>query len=431
MLFLCVQAVVRRVVCDLTLESRSGYHLAAGQNISVDLQLYTTQRQSLMLNLTLTYQGKHSVNQDHVHNLNQTFNHDDADHENNQNHDQTEDHNLNQNQTYSHELDHFYNFTLALELNHNQTHGHDNDDHTMSLQFTHTLSLSSYPQLSSPLHLCSSYGQTSCHLQFHLHYPLPSTVGQYTLSATVFSLSDSAVPLLSACLPCPLVVYDRIRTLWPAGTWSAVVPSRSELNLTVTSQADHMGSKVLWTVARGNTTVLNRITEGWTVTMTFSIAGTYLVTVKAFNPISWVGFHTHFLVQDPVGEFLLNIPRVVTVNCPTAALFTITTGSNMSVVVLTNTSVLYQNNSYTAGEEVTVGLLFDCTGTTEVKVRAENLVSSKNRSVNVCVQLVRKWSHTVTMDITLPPVTWPSLALSTKVNGKEKCNSQVLYSDSR
>nr|XP_046146915.1 polycystic kidney disease 1 like 1 [Oncorhynchus gorbuscha] len=410
-------AVVRRVVCDLTLESRSGYHLAAGQNISVDLQLYTTQRQSLMLNLTLTYQGKHSVNQDHVHNLNQTFNHDDADHENNQNHDQAEDHYLNQNQTYSHELDHFYNFTLALELNHNQTHGHDNDDHTVSLQFTHTLSLSSYPQLSSPLHLCSSYGLTSCHLQFHLHYPLPSTVGQYTLSATVFSLSDSAVPLLSACLPCPLVVYDRIRTLWPAGTWSAVVPSRSELNLTVTSQADRMGSKVLWTVARGNTTVLNRITEGWTVTMTFSIAGTYLVTVKAFNPISWVGFHTHFLVQDPVGEFLLNIPRVVTVNCPTAALFTVTTGSNMSVVVLTNTSVLYQNNSYTAGEEVTVGLLFDCTGTTEVKVRAENLVSSENRSVNVCVQLVRKWSHTVTMDITLPPVTCPSLALSTKVNG--------------
>lgn len=100
-----------------------------------------------------------------------------------------------------------------------------------------------------------------------------------------------------------------------------------------------MGSKVLWTVARGNTTVFNRITEAWTVTMTFSIAGTYLVTVKAFNPISWVGFHTHFLVQDPVGELLLNVPRVVTVDCPTAALFTITTGSNMSVVVLANASV--------------------------------------------------------------------------------------------
>ncbi|XP_045066252.1 polycystic kidney disease 1 like 1 [Coregonus clupeaformis] len=409
-------AVVRRVVRDLTLESRSGYHLAAGQNISVDLQLYTTQRQSLLLNLTLTYQRKHSVNQDHVHNLNQTFSHDDADYENNQNHDQTEDHNINQNQTYNHELDHFYNFTLALELNHNQSHGHGNDDHTLSLQFTHTLSLSSYTQPSSPLHLLSSYGQTSCHLQFRLHYPLPSTVGQYTLSATVFSLSDPAVPLLSACLPFPLVMFDRIRTLWPAGPWSAVVQSQSELNLTVTSRADRMGSKVLWTVARGNTTVFNRITEAWTVTMTFPIAGSYLVMVKAFNPISWAGFHTHFLVQDPVGDFLLNIPSVVTVDCPTAALFTITTGSNMSVVVFANTSVLYQNHSYTAGEEVTVGLLFDRTGTAEVEVRAENLVSSENRTVNVCVQLVRKWSHTVTMDITLPPVTGPSLALSTKVN---------------
>ncbi|KAL1006596.1 hypothetical protein UPYG_G00074250 [Umbra pygmaea] len=403
-------AVVRRVVSHLTLGSLSGYHLGAGQNVSLDLHLHSTQSESLLLNLTLTHQGEDVFKRDLVHIQALKYVH--PDHGRDQNHDQTEGHNLNQNHPHIRELDHFNNFTFRFKCSRHCSQCHRDGHDTLSFVSTHTLT-STLPTVG-PLRLLSTSSQTSCNLQFHLHYHLPTIVGQYIFSVAIFSRYNPTVPLLSASLP--VMAYDCISSILPAGPWSTVVITRSELNLTVKSQAGHLGSNLLWTVVRGKTTVLNRTTEAWSSVMSFPTAGRYLVMVKAFNPISWASFHTHFLVQDPVGTMVLNIPSVFVVNETTRVLFTITTGSNMTVVVLVNTTVLYQIHGYTAGSEVTLDVVFDHLGSAEVVFKAENLVSSENRSVNVCVQAARERSPVVAMDITATPVDGQSLARSTNVH---------------
>ncbi|XP_071384147.1 LOW QUALITY PROTEIN: polycystin-1-like protein 1 [Centroberyx affinis] len=99
----------------------------------------------------------------------------------------------------------------------------------------------------------------------------------------------------------------------------------------------------------------------------------------------------------------LNIPSVVTMKQPTSVLFTVTAGSNVTMALLVNATLLYRNSSYTTGAEAAAVLLFHHSGTVEVVLRAENLVSSRNRSVSVGVMSNRELS---------PPVSsneiWPS-----------------------
>lgn len=55
----------------------------------------------------------------------------------------------------------------------------------------------------------------------------------------------------------------------------------------------------------------------------------------------------------------------------------------MTVSLLVNATLLYRNSSYTTGEEAAVVLFFDHTGTAVVELRAENHVSSQNKTVRV------------------------------------------------
>ncbi|XP_068438427.1 polycystin-1-like protein 1 [Clinocottus analis] len=64
-----------------------------------------------------------------------------------------------------------------------------------------------------------------------------------------------------------------------------------------------------------------------------------------------------------------------------------TEGAHM---VSVNASSAYGNSSYAAGEEAMGVLLFNHTGTVVVELQAENRVSSKNKSVRVCVEGNRK-----------------------------------------
>ncbi|XP_070709442.1 polycystin-1-like protein 1 [Pempheris klunzingeri] len=137
-------------------------------------------------------------------------------------------------------------------------------------------------------------------------------------------------------------------------------------------------------------------------------AGCYEVTVKAFNPTSWASFCTHILVQDPVGELVLNAPSVITTHQNQSVSFSVTAGSNVTVSLLVNATLLYRNSSYATGEEAAVVLLFDHTGTVVVELRAENRVSSENKSARVCVEGNRKPSPQVTANPTWQPPTGQS-----------------------
>ncbi|XP_034428977.1 polycystic kidney disease 1 like 1 [Hippoglossus hippoglossus] len=193
-------------------------------------------------------------------------------------------------------------------------------------------------------------------------------------AAVCTSTSSAASPpqqdmLLSTALPQAFKVYEQICALRPSGSWMSAVPTHVEFSLEVVSQ------------------------------------GRYNVTVEAFNPVSRASFQTHILVQDPVGELELSVPRAIRTNQKHVVLFSVAAGSNVTVSLLVNATLLYRNSSYATGEEAAAVLLFDHAGTFPFELRAENQVSSRNKSVRVCVEENRKSSPQVTVDANWEPHT--------------------------
>ncbi|XP_078019104.1 polycystin-1-like protein 1 [Epinephelus lanceolatus] len=278
---------------------------------------------------------------------------------------------------------------------------HDNNscDHSLSQNhnniYCHEGTNSSDTPHFVPLCLLHTSNRSSCHLHLHLYCRLPTAAGQYHLTASLLSTSDPSSVLLSAVLPQPLMVYERICALRPSGSWRSAVSAHAEFSLEVVSPASRMGSRVIWTLSLDNVTLTSRTTEEWNMNVSLTTAGCYKVTVKAFNPVSWASFCTHILVQDPVGELLFKVPSVVTRHQKHFVFFSVAAGSNVTVSLLVNATLLYRNSSYTTGEEATAALLFDHTGTVAVELRAENRVSSQNKSVRVCVEGNRKPSPQV------------------------------------
>lgn len=185
-----------------------------------------------------------------------------------------------------------------------------------------------------------------------------------------------------------------------SGSWKSAVSTHTEFNLEVVGPASRMGSGVIWTFSLDNSAGMSRRTEEWNVNVSLTTAGRYKVSVKAFNPISWASFCTHILVQEPVGELLLNVPSVLMTNRKHPVSFSVTAGSNVTVSLLVNATLLYSNSSYATGEEAMVVLNFDHTGTVVVELQAENRVSSQNKRVRVSVEGNRKSSPQVRINPT-------------------------------
>lgn len=260
---------------------------------------------------------------------------------------------------------------------------------------------------------------SSCHLHLHLPCHLPTSAGQYHLTASVLATSDPSSVLLSAVLPQALTVYERICALRPSGSWKSAVSTRAEFSLGVVSASSPMGSKVVWTFSLDDVIVMSRTTEEWRINVSLTIAGSYEVALKAFNPISWASFCTHILVQDPVGELVLSVPSAVRTNRTLPVLFRVTSGSNVTVSLLVNATQLYTNSSYKTGEEETVVLLFRQTGPVLVELRAENRVSSRNKGLMVFVEGNRHLSPQVRVNPTWQPPTGPSPVHSLADNGED------------
>ncbi|XP_062235998.1 polycystin-1-like protein 1 [Platichthys flesus] len=150
--------------------------------------------------------------------------------------------------------------------------------------------------------------------------------------------------LHSDASPQAFKVYEQICALRPSGSWTSAVRTHIQFSLEVVSHGGRMGSR------------------------------------------------------DPVGELELSVPRVIRTNQRQAVLFGVAAGSNVTVSLLVNATLLYRNSSYATGEEAAALLLFDHAGTFPFEIRAENQVSSRNKSVRVRVEENRKSSSQVTVD---------------------------------
>ncbi len=394
-----LQAVVRRAVSDLRV-SVSGKQLTAGEGVSVDVELFTTMKHLLVLNLTLSAEHGSNGTKDHLSNTDGG----DFTNEDKNISDHTREMICQKNSNY-HECNKSNRGNISYD-NLNQNHSNISCHGGTHLY------------LSSDTHLRTS-NHSSCHLHLHLQCRLPTTAGPYHLIASLLSTSDPPSALLSATLPRALVVYERIRALRPSGSWQSVVSTRGQFSQEVVSPASRRGSRVIWTFSLDDVIVLSRTTEEWNVNVSLTIAGCYKVTAKAFNPISWASCCTHILVQEPVGELVLNAPSVITTNQKHSISFSVTAGSNVTVSLLVNATLWYRNSSYTTGDKATVVLLFNHTGAVVVELRAENRVSSQNESARVCVEGNRKPSPQVRVNPTWKPPTRHSPVHSLADNGEE------------
>ncbi|XP_044033057.1 polycystic kidney disease 1 like 1 [Siniperca chuatsi] len=393
--------VVRLAVSDLRV-SVSGNQLTSGESVSVDVGLFTTMEHLLVLNLTLNAEYGSIGMKDNLSTDGGDFSNDNkniSDSDNVDNHSSIIAHQENSN---DHDCSNSNRGNISYDHNLNQNICCHAGTHLHLCSDTHHF---------VPLRLLHTSNRSSCHLQLHLRCRLPTTAGQYHLIASVLSTSDPSSVLLST-VHWALMVYEHICALRPSGTWKSVVSTHAEFSLEVVSPASRMGSRVIWTFSLDDVIVISRTTEEWNVNVSLTIAGHYKVTVKAFNPISWASFCTHILVQDPVGELFLNVPSVITTHQKHSVLFSVTAGSNVTVSLLVNATLLHKNSSYTTGEEATVVLLFDHNGTVVVELRAENRVSSQNKSLRVCIDRNRKPSPQVRDNPTWQPPTSQSLVHS-------------------
>ncbi|KAJ8376555.1 hypothetical protein SKAU_G00071350 [Synaphobranchus kaupii] len=423
-------AVVRRVLSNLTLETRSGYMLAVGQDCSLELEVFTTARQLLSFNITL------------------------------------------------------------------------------EPGFTHTHRLAdSSPGLraSGHLRLAHTYGPRSCQLNVRLFHRY-STVGFFPVSVTVFT----SIAMAHASLLQPLQVFKPIIDLRPALTWSTAIPTGVNSTLVAVSHADRTGSVLLWTISRGNATVMNQTTEDWFLMLSLKDVGQYNVCVRASNPISSASFHTpllvqdviselsllslspeyartgsvvtaqatvaagsnvtylwrfdtnrhivtssgtathvfsqpgvysvnvtakngvsqvqsnaiEFIIQEPAGGLTVHIPSTATAKNKNMMSFTAMRGTDLTVSVFVNESLIYSNDSYMTAVEVKLALVFEWEGTSRVMVRAHNHISSINSTTH---SLVIQGLYLVTIEQLQPSVVGENIILLAKVNGHLQWNTNGIY----
>lgn len=378
--------------------SISETQLTAGETISVDVELFTTVKHLLLLHLTLNakYDQKHenSTNLSSKGEDSNSCTDGSAGMKDNLHNEKTT--NINKSENPARKISHYKNCSA---------HGSNSSNHGNKTYDQHVWRYHSNIYLHT------------CHLHLHLYCPLPATAGDYHLVASVFSTTDPSSVLLSTVLPHDLRLYERIHVLRPLGRWMSIVPTQADFSLDVVSHTRSMDSRVVWTFSLVNAVVVNRTSEEWNINVSLPKAGCYNVTIKVFNPISCTSFRTHILVQDPVGKLVLNTPSVITTNQKLALCFSIAAGSNVTVSLLVNTTILYRNCSYAKREEAVVVLLFNHTGTAAVELQAENRVSSQNKSMRVCVEGNRKPSPQVKVNPNWQPPTRAFLNLAD--TGKE------------
>ena len=362
--------------------SVSGRKLTSGECVPVDVELFTTMKHLLVLNLTLTAEHGRIDNTAHI------------DGDGNDSSEMTQQGNGS---------DHGCN-NRTISCGHSLNQNHDN---VRCHAGTHLYLLSdTYLNIHS---------RSSCHLNLYLCCCLHPSAGQHHLTASVLSTSDPPSVLLSDTS----MLYENICALRPSGSWKSEVSTHVEFSLEVLSNASRVGSRVTWTFSLDDDIVLNRTTEEWSIKASLSLAGCYKVTVEAFNPVSSASFSTHILAQDQVGELALNAQSVIAANQKHTVLFSATAGSNMTLSLLVNAALLYRNSSYTTGEQATVVLHVNHTETVVVELRAENRVSSQKKSLRLCVEGNRKPSPQVRVNPTWQPPTSQSPVHSSADNGEE------------
>ncbi|XP_058874729.1 polycystin-1-like protein 1 isoform X2 [Acipenser ruthenus] len=424
-------AVVPRVLSNLTFDTDSGYAVAVGQNVTLEMELFTTVRQLLILHVTF------EAGISHTHQLSdnspafQTLNH------------------LQLAESYGrqycflhtqvfHQYSTVGSFNISVAVYFDK--GVVNATLPKELRvyepiknvFPSAFGDQVIPSRVNTTLLINSYADrtgssVSWNIRKDNYTVVDKTTSDWSLTHafqdTGFYILQvvASNPISDASFKTELVVQDVISGLSISRLNPECIPSGT---LVTVSASVVTGSNITYTWSFNINSSI--ITDGsQSASYVYSHPGAYLVTVKAENNVSTVlSDGLEFTVQDPVGDFVVDVPDMVTVNHDTTMSFAVLSGTNVTLEVFTNGTLIFNDSSYVNGNPVSMDFVFNQMGPLQVVVRASNRVSSFNSTT---ITLVVKEIHVVTIETPQQPVLGESIILIARVNGHLWTNGSYIY----
>ncbi|XP_072431734.1 polycystin-1-like protein 1 [Chiloscyllium punctatum] len=423
-------AVVRKSLSSLTFQSKSGYNVAVGENVTLEMELFTTIRQLLAFEITF------EPGMTHRHSL--------GDHSpafESQSHlELMEDYGL-QNCTLRIQIFHTYSFVGGFNVSIGLYYGLD------VLNATLTELIQIYDPINKIyLLFWDKIVSSRVNLTFRVASEVNKTGsqciwtiqnGNSTLSsrrtanwsfqylferAGIYELQVTAFnPISSASFRTTIEVQDAIQGLSLFSSSPRYLPTDS----TVILYADVLsGTNItyIWTFSSNSTEV-----EADTSRMvhTYTQPGVYLASVTARNNLNEITANAiRFTVQDLVGDIIISIPNIITVNQTVIISTSVTSGTDLTVEVLVNDSTLFNTSSYVADSPLDLPFVFSHIGELQLLLRVANLISFHNVSATA---LVVKEIHVVVIEIQQQPVVGEDVILIAKVNEYLWKNRAYIY----
>ncbi|XP_038652375.1 uncharacterized protein LOC119965686 [Scyliorhinus canicula] len=423
-------AVVKESLSSLTFQSKSGYNVAVGENLTLEMELFTTIRQLLAFDITF------EPGMTHRHTL--------GDHspafESDSHLQLMEDYGL-QNCTLRIQIFHTYSFVGGFNVSIGLYYGLAVINATLAeliqvydrinkidlflwdkiVPSRVNLTFSAVGEVNKTGSQCVwtiQNGSRTLRVRrttdWCFQY-LFETVGIYVLQVTASN------PISSASFSTTIEVQDAIEGLALFSSSPRYLPTDS----TITLYAQVLtGSNITyaWTFSSNSTDV-----QASTPLMvhTYTHPGVYLAGVTARNNLNEITANAiRFTVQEPVGDIITSIPNIITVNQTVIISTCVTSGTDLTVEVLVNDSTVYNTNSYVADSSLDLPFTFAQIGELQLLLRVANLVTSRNVSVTA---LVVKEIHVVSIEIQQQPIVGEDVIFIAKVNEYLWKNRAYIY----
>ncbi|XP_029442948.1 polycystic kidney disease protein 1-like 1 [Rhinatrema bivittatum] len=230
------------------------------------------------------------------------------------------------------------------------------------------------------------------------------TSGHYLLSVVCFN------PISSGRYSNEIEVQEAVANLSIQGPNSNCIESNATVILHVMVERG-TNITLLWNFAPDTAPIVG---PQLTASYMYTKPGWYSVDVMAFNNVSSAFADLQLIVQDPIGEFFLSLPDTITVNQLTAIDTTVTSGTNVSLELFLNGTLVFNTSSCLPGLSVGISYMFNKTGEVEVLARAGNCVSlcTKVAKLSVVEEL-----YVAAVEVLNQPVLGEDVIMVAKVNG--------------
>ncbi|XP_078544308.1 polycystin-1-like protein 1 [Lissotriton helveticus] len=422
-------AVVQKNLSNLTITSKDGYVVPTEQNLSFEIKLYTTMQQLLLFNISF------ETGEMHTHRLSDESTFGSFDHLR-----LSEDYGLQRCQMHFH-ISHYY----RSAGNHSVTVSVAAESNVVTASLWQQVQVYEPITAIFPVPDWKKFVQAGANVIF-----VVNTTGSHFGSKCHWNITKNDETILTLvgsewslkfCFTSPgfyfisvecfnvisasgfhdnVEVQEVISSLSISGASPKYVQHGHSITLTAVVR---QGSRITleWTFTPDEAPIVSTL---FTTSYVYTQPGLFLVTVVAQNNVSSAQASLEVIVQDPVGELLLSLPDIVTVTHPTGISIMTTSGTNISLEVFLNLTLIFYTASCLPNSSVEFQHIFNTAGQVEVVARAWNQVSSYTVQANVSVV---EELYVVDIEVVNPPVVGEDVILAATLKGNLCQSTHFIY----